>query len=237
MKIDEQVRMFLDEAATGNVPAGDFMQRVSRAVQRDRRRQRLLSSVSVALLMASGGAVVLDLSQQRDSVSWVADEASPDAYTVPSTSMLPTLEIGDRLAVRELDELRRGMIVTFRVPPLPGVVAPDAQQAPLDRESAPEYEGVAVKRVVGLSGEMIMARNGVVSVNGRQLTEDYVRGPSQTRDFGPVAIPADHVFLLGDDRASSSDSRDFGPLDVNNVLGHVTGITAPAGRIRTFRSD
>jgi signal peptidase I len=77
-----------------------------------------------------------------------------------------------------------------------------------------------IKRVIGLEGEVVEARNGRVLVNGRELVEPYLPDDVATADFGPVTVPADHVFVLGDNRGSSADSRfGLGPVPVEEIVG------------------
>jgi signal peptidase I len=78
-----------------------------------------------------------------------------------------------------------------------------------------------IKRIIGLPGEEITFGNGHVYVNGKQLEEDYIeyRTNCGRRDQCDVVVPPDHVFVLGDHRTNSSDSRVFGPVPVENIIG------------------
>ena len=74
-----------------------------------------------------------------------------------------------------------------------------------------------VKRVVGLPGDTIEIEGGMLKVNGRTMTEPYVLGIP--RDRGPLMIPADHYFVLGDNRPQSNDSNSFGPVHRSQIVG------------------
>lgn len=126
-----------------------------------------------------------------------------DVVRVASTSMRPTLCEGDTLVVLTPSAGRRagvGDLVTFRQP---------------DGE-------VAVKRVVASAGQVVEVRDAVLHVDGRSVREDYV--DLRTVDgtyFGPVTVPPDSVFVMGDDREVSIDSRDYGAVPRTEVRGTV----------------
>ena len=159
--------------------------------------------------------------------AWGLKAHVAQAYHIPSSSMEPQLEVGDRVLVSRLayrmHEPRRGDIVVFDAPRtddgddggiggfLSEVLRGVGLRSPDDTE--------LIKRVIGLEGEIIEARDGRVLVNGRQLVEPYLPGDVGTGDFGPVTVPADHVFVLGDNRASSQDSRVIGPVHVDRIVG------------------
>jgi signal peptidase I len=121
---------------------------------------------------------------------------------VGSGSMTPTMAIGDLVV------LERGAGPVGRQDV---VVIPD-----------PETGELLVKRVVGLGGDQIAIEDGVLVVDGRPVCEPLI-DPSRQDGvwFGPVTVPAGEVFLLGDDRGSSIDSRDFGPVAADEVEGLV----------------
>ena len=125
--------------------------------------------------------------------------------TVGSSSMRPTLCPGDRILVRlwddGLDGLRRGDLVVFEA---------DGTRSPL------------VKRVVGLPGDDVAIRDAELFVNGRRVSEPYVDHASiDALYYGPVSVPDRQVLVLGDERASSVDSRDYGPVEASKIVGRV----------------
>lgn len=75
-----------------------------------------------------------------------------------------------------------------------------------------------IKRVIALPGETVEVRNGQVFVDGRLLPEPFGPNPS-ARNFGPLRVPPDTVFVMGDNRNNSSDSRTWGPLPINEIIG------------------
>ncbi|HUF32362.1 MAG TPA: signal peptidase I [Acidimicrobiales bacterium] len=128
------------------------------------------------------------------------------AFFIPSASMFPTLRDQDRVLVNKLSyqlhDVNRGDLVVFERPP---------------EEMASTINDL-VKRVVGLGGEEISVVDGVVLIDGRPLDEPYLKGTT-TADMEPVRIPEGHVFVMGDNRGNSSDSRFFGPIDEDLIVG------------------
>ncbi len=130
-------------------------------------------------------------------------------YFIPSNSMAPTLEVGDRLMVYKLafrvGQVDRGDLVVFNRPPS------------IENSQLKDF----VKRVVALPGEQIQAINGVVYVDNLPLPEEYLSENSLTADFEPIDVPKDHIFVMGDNRSNSRDSRSFGPINVDLLVGEV----------------
>ena len=130
-------------------------------------------------------------------------------YFIPSNSMAPTLEVGDRLMVYKLafrvGQVDRGDLVVFNRPPS------------IENSQLKDF----VKRVVALPGEQIQAINGVVYVDNVPLPEEYLSENSLTADFDPIDVPKDHIFVMGDNRSNSRDSRSFGPINVDLLVGEV----------------
>lgn len=116
-----------------------------------------------------------------------------DSRVVPSSSMYPTIEIGDRVVLNKLSYIfsegpERGDIVVFDPP------------AEMDQK----YD--LIKRVIGLPGDKVEVRDGLVYINDKALSEDYLQEPP-AYDFGPVEVPADSYLMLGDNRNGSFDSH------------------------------
>ena len=160
------------------------------------------------------------------------------AFYIPSGSMLPQLEIGDRIVVSKLSyrlhEPRRGDIVVFDSPnPRPKdtsglparVLRGIAQAVGVAAPSTDEF----VKRVVGLPGETVEAHGGKVFVDGKELVEPYLPASGQVTDFAQVRIPPDQLFVMGDNRDNSADSRVFGPIKQSTIVGRVIVRVWPVG--------
>lgn len=145
------------------------------------------------------------------------------AFKIPSGSMLPTLEVGDHLLVNKfLYGLRipftDGRVLDFYEPERDDVIV---FIYPQDREKD------FIKRVQGLAGETIEIRNKVVYVNGEKVEDEHAyydpapggRARSPRDNFGPFQVPEGHVFVLGDNRDHSHDSRFWGAVPVSDILG------------------
>jgi signal peptidase I len=97
-------------------------------------------------------------------------------------------------------------------------------------------EKTLIKRVVGIPGDELELRNGKLSVNGEPLQEPYVKndpckpGYPKTCSFGPVTVPEDHYFMMGDNRTRSTDSRFFGPVPEEDIIGEALVRFWPPGR-------
>jgi signal peptidase I len=163
------------------------------------------------------------------------------AFFIPSESMEPQLATGDRVVVSrlsyELHEPRRGDVVVFDDPTQPPVVDDSLLPVRLGREAL-EALGVVeprgrelIKRVIALPGETVWAQGGQVVIDGRALDEPYLTTPGITDDFAPVRVPEDHVFVMGDSRRNSKDSRRFGPVPTELVVGRAIARVWPPGRI------
>lgn len=93
--------------------------------------------------------------------------------------------------------------------------------------------GDATKRVIGLPGEQVKIRKGMVYINGKKMKER--KGVIKDRsDFGPVIVPENSYFVLGDNRATSSDSRHWGMVHRDAIIGLLTARIWPPNRFRTF---
>ena len=138
-------------------------------------------------------------------------------FYVGSSSMDPTLHgckgcTNDRLLINKLvydiESPKRGDIALFE------------DQQPLIPPDDP-----LTKRVIGLPGDKLELRNGQLILNGEPLEEPYVKndpcepGNPKTCSFGPVTVPKDHYFMMGDNRTGSFDSRFFGPVPEDDLIG------------------
>lgn len=163
------------------------------------------------------------------------------AFVIPSESMEPQLATGDRVVVSrlsyDLHEPRRGDVVVFDDPTQPPVVDESLLPIRLGREAL-EALGVIeprgrelIKRVVALPGETVWGQGGGVVIDGRPLLEPYLPPTAVTDDFAPVRVPEGHVFVMGDSRRNSKDSRRFGPVPAQIVVGRAIARVWPPGRI------
>ena len=141
------------------------------------------------------------------------------AFYIPSESMVPTLKVGDRVLVNKLSyrlhDPRRGDVVVLQT-----------------IEGAGERD--LIKRVIALPGETVEYRSCVLYVDGRELVEPYldpavVTPTSCGEDQAALEVPADHVFVMGDNRPGSKDSRALGPIAYDDLIGRAFVVIWPAG--------
>jgi len=140
------------------------------------------------------------------------------AFFIPSGSMEPTLQIGDRILVSKftyrIGGIRRADVIVFHYPLNPGK----------------DF----VKRVVALDGETVELRDGVVLINDTPIHELYptalAGGDRCTSNYGPQRVPSGQLFVLGDNRCNSEDSRFFGFVPDENVVGKALLIYWPPQR-------
>lgn len=141
-----------------------------------------------------------------------------EAVVVRSASMDPTLHDGDRLLLHHgHDDLHRGDIVAL---------------------SDPDGSGLLVKRIVAVGSDTLAIEDGVLVVGGSRVDEPW----TDPRDLdgvylGPLVVPAGEVFVLGDNRAESVDSRHFGPVPVGAVVGRIVARLWPGpGAVQVGRA-
>ena len=139
-------------------------------------------------------------------------------FFIPSESMESTLKKHDRVLVNKLSyklhDIHRGDVVVFRRPP---------------KETNKEIKDL-IKRVVALPGEQVEGRDGHVLIDGKLLTEPYLDPGRTTGDFAPIVIPQGMIFVMGDNRGNSEDSRVFGPIEQKLVVGRAFVRIWPFGR-------
>lgn len=135
------------------------------------------------------------------------------AYEIPTPSMEPTIMVSDRVLAERVSR-------HFREPAVGDVLVVDNPYG-----AATPY----VKRVVALAGQTVDIHDGSVWVDGNRLTEPYTHGlPSERLKLDlPITVPEGHVWLMGDNRTDSSDSRDFGPVRTDAVQARVLWVYWP----------
>lgn len=153
-------------------------------------------------------------------------------YSIPSGSMEPTLQIGDRIVVDKLSYhlhgVDRGNIIVFATPPVEDCAGPPVADL--------------VKRVIGLPGETISLSGGRVYINGHVLPEPWLPQATRTETFPgadnapyslhhPFRVPAGDVYVMGDNRQNSCDSRYWGPVPESTIVGKVDLRIWPLSRL------
>ena len=152
------------------------------------------------------------------------------AFYIPSASMEPTLDKGDRVLVNKLSydlhDVHRGDVIVFELEP--------------DQVGDDGIKDL-IKRVIGLPGDTIESRDGVVYVNDRALSEPYLAEGTVTGDpddgqnpaIPRQTVPEGHVFVLGDNRSNSADSRYpyRGPIPIDSIVGRAFVLVWPPGDI------
>jgi signal peptidase I len=197
--------------ATPSVPGSAFLDATEptehRRTRAPKQRSPLRSLIEWAVVI--GGALLVAL---------VIQATLFQAFYIPSESMETTLVEGDRVLVNKLadstSDISRGDVIVFERPP----------------EEAPSEIQDLIKRVVGLPGDTVEGRDGIVYVNGEPLDEDYLDDGIVTSPFSAVVVPDGELFVMGDNRGNSRDSRFFGPIDGDLIVGRAFVIVWPLGR-------
>jgi signal peptidase I len=135
---------------------------------------------------------------------------------VMESSMIPTLHEGQSMGVEKVSRYSglpaRGEIVIV---------------------TAPDNQITLVKRVVGLPGDTIEIKNSTLYINGQPMSEPYV-SKTPYNDFKAVTVPNDSIYVMGDNRAVSKDSRAFGPVSKDAIIGHALFVIWPLNEIHSL---
>jgi signal peptidase I len=142
-----------------------------------------------------------------------------EARYIPSESMLPTLEINDRLIVEKISyrfrKPERGDVVVF---------------SPTDALKKQDYKEAFIKRVIGIPGDVVEVKNNAVYVNDQKLTEKYIKEPPNY-EYPPTKVPPGQYLVLGDNRNNSYDSHYWGFVPLENLIGRATVLFWPPDRL------
>jgi len=184
-----------------------------------KKRSRSTATGLLEWVLVIGGAVLLAI---------IVKAVLLQAFYIPSASMYPTLQKGDRVLVNKLSyklhDVNRGDVVVFEKPP--SEVATDIPDL--------------IKRVVGLPGESIVIEAGRVYIDGQLLDEPYLpEGTTTSADTStlhctreaPCVVPEGDVWVMGDNRNDSKDSRYFGPIDEDTIVGRAFVVVWPLNRL------
>lgn len=142
-----------------------------------------------------------------------------DIIQVSGRSMVPTLHNNDRVIVEKISMYRkkiyRGEIVIL--------------------DPGSKGRGIYIKRIIGLPNETVEIKDGNVYINGDKLQEDYLEPGTYTDVDLKITVPEDCVFVLGDNREVSEDSRYIGPIPIKNLKGHAVLRVYPFNDIKKLR--
>lgn len=146
-------------------------------------------------------------------------------YAIPSASMSPTLEVGDRVLVNKwsyrFDSPHRGDLVVFSRP-----------------KGSDSVDNDLIKRVIAVGGETVTIADDHVLVDGQAIDEPYLAPGTPTQAIGdhpcnpdaPCVVPDGHVWVMGDNRTNSTDSRYFDSIPVSSIVGQAVFRVWPLGR-------
>src|SRR6266498_2147963 len=170
----------------------------------------------------------------------------PDGDT-PSRSMEPTLNISDRVLVEKVSyrfgEVKDGDVIVF-VHDLPGAEPESSNPVTRFFTSLGQAVGVAppsdrdfIKRVVGTPGDRITCQQGKLYRNDHQVSEPYLAPGTTTENCTPTTVAAGKLFVMGDNRNNSEDSRTFGPIDRSTLVGRAFVRIWPLSHTGWLRRD
>ncbi|AHF06962.1 signal peptidase I [Desulfitobacterium metallireducens DSM 15288] len=139
------------------------------------------------------------------ALSWLIRTFVIEARIIPTGSMLPTIQLQDRVIVdkfffKNFGELQPGDIIVFH--------------PPASAHSSDDF----IKRLIAMPGDKVEIKNHDTYVNGQKLIEPYLNEHPK-EDFGPIVVPENSLFVMGDNRNNSADSREWGFLPAQNVTG------------------
>ncbi|MGH9207448.1 MAG: signal peptidase I [Acidimicrobiales bacterium] len=212
MTTTEPDRMPPEDASGNTSDDADVSRASQRKVRGPRSPWRRIVEWLLVFLLAAGAAVGIRAFLIQ-------------AFYIPSGSMLPTLQLGDRIIVDKLSyhlhAIHRGDIVVFATPPTD--------------QGDPTVKDL-VKRVIGLPGDRIASVNGHVTIGGRPISEPYLPTGTLTDSpsLRPEIVPQGEYFVMGDNRSDSKDSRIFGPIPGSLIVGRAVLRVWPLSHISVF---
>jgi signal peptidase I len=169
------------------------------------------------------------------------------AFFIPSGSMEDTLRINDRVLVSKftyrISEPKYPNVVVFESPLTERIPEPEkgAFQALVDNImeglGLQSSEQDFIKRVIATEGQTVEVKEGAVHVDGEKLDEPYRKDMNPMPDYGPTTVGQDKVFVMGDNRSNSEDSRVFGPIPTSTIIGKAFVLIWPLNRFRWLGSS
>ena len=156
--------------------------------------------------------------------SWIQQKI--ELFEIPSKSMLPTLQVEDRVLVNKSEDYspQRGDLVVFKEPDAAKVLQPEANKKEVH---------FFIKRVIGEPEQVVRVTDGVVYINDQPLPETYIVEPPAYQ-WGPEQVPTDSYFVMGDNRNNSLDSHVWGFLAKNYIVGRAYKVCWPPERIKSL---
>lgn len=157
-----------------------------------RRRKILVGIASIVVLLVAASVIL---------------GAVFDGYRIPTESMAPTLQPGDRVLARGIagETASPGDVVIFEMP-TPGQ----------------SFEVERVSRVVAVEGDRVATEGGRLLVNGEQVAEGYLPEGTRTEHLTAITVPVGHVYVLSDNRGNAQDSRLLGPIPQGNIYARMS---------------
>jgi signal peptidase I len=167
------------------------------------------------------------------------------AFFIPSASMFPTLDEGDRVLVEKISYAigapGRGDVIVFER----DIGADETvEEAQWWEKVADSFRGLFgfptgttqdfIKRVIAVGGDTVEGRPDGVYVNGELVNEPYLEAGTGTGEFAPVVVSEDQVFVMGDNRGNSDDSRNFGAISEDRIVGHAFVLIWPPTELDTL---